>query len=162
MFRWQAGIESVESFRNGEVFSSNTSDVDELEMSALESKVNLMSSRGEKWGPQMRYTGFFRAAVSGNYSFLLASDDDAKVFVGSLANTASHMELLIDFNAHTSSREWDRELWGKGRYANPLDKVVNRVPRQRALRQIHLEEGEFLYFDAHYRSGQVWPCLTYE
>jgi len=151
---WQAGSENVETFRNGEIFNSNYPDVDELEMSILESTVNLLNERGDEWGPQMQYRGFFRAPVTVNYSFLVPSDDDAKVWVGSLPNTASEMELLINFGRWTFSRQWDRELWGIGRYHNPIDKIFNRMPQQRALRQIHLHEGEFLYLDAHYRSGK--------
>jgi len=138
---------SITNLREGDLF--NTPDVDEIEMAKIESKVNVQYARGDSEGPHMQYVGFFRAPVSGNFSFLLAADDYASVWVGPNSDT---LEQLIDFRSWLPSRSWDVGLWSIGRYRNPIDKV-NLMKMQRASRKVAMEEGEYLYIDAHYRSG---------
>lgn len=143
---WNKGHESIESLRADGIF--NSSDVDELENVKVESQVNVQKARDDSSGPHMQYTGFFRAPVSGNYSFLISSNYVARLWVG----TPETLELLIDFKSWVHSRAWDRELWVRGRYTNPLS-TLNIAKSQRATRKVELQEGDFLYLDAHYRSG---------
>jgi hypothetical protein len=55
-------------------------DVQQVEKNIFESDINIQSARGDACGPHMQYTGFFRAPVAGNYSFLLSSDDGARLW----------------------------------------------------------------------------------
>jgi hypothetical protein len=55
-------------------------DVQQVEKNLFESDINIQSARGDACGPHMHYTGFFRAPVAGNYSFLLSSDDGARLW----------------------------------------------------------------------------------
>jgi hypothetical protein len=121
-------------------------------MSKFESAINLQVARGDAVGPQMQYTGFFRAPVSGNYSFMVAADDQATVWVGTRPNAAAPIERLIYWHSWVPSRSWEQGLWYKGRDHSPLEKV-QRSAELRAARKVELAEGEFLYIDAQYRSG---------
>ena len=55
-------------------------DVDQMEKTLFESGINIQMTRKDATGPHMQYTGFFRAPVAGNFSFLLAADDNARVW----------------------------------------------------------------------------------
>ena len=143
------GCTEIETLRADPVFL--TPDVDEVEQSKFESEVNVQYARGDTQGPHMAYTGFFRAPVSGNYTFILAADDYAQLRVASVPNAASADELLIDFRSWVPSRAWDREQSHKGVNHNPIDKVEKALSLQ-ANRKVQLQEGDFLYLDAHYRS----------
>jgi len=148
---WRRGCsKSIEDLRD-DAELLDAPDVAELEMSKVESEVNVMYARGESEGPHMTYTGFFRAPVSGNYSFLLSADDYAQLRVGSRANVGAATELLIDWRSWVGSREWEREQWNRGRYHNPIDKV-DKAKMMRASRKVELLQGEFLFLEAHYRS----------
>ena len=146
-----AGATNIESFRASPAFLSP--DLQQIEMGLVESPINLQSERGDAHGPHGQYDGFFRAPVSGNYTFIISADDDARLWVGTQTNTAEPKELIISFNGWYPSRRFDREAWYRGgRYSDPLDKL-NHGLAQRASRQVHLHQGDFLYFDAHYRSN---------
>jgi hypothetical protein len=90
---WNRGTTDIETLRSSTYF--NRPDVDEIEMSKFESAINLQWARGDDVGPQMQYTGFFRAPVSGNYSFMVAADDQATVWVGTRPNATAPTERLI-------------------------------------------------------------------
>ncbi len=159
---WNRGSIDIETLRGSTYF--NRSDVDEIEMSKFESVINLQSARGDAVGPQMQYTGFFRAPVSGNYSFMVAADDQATVWVGTRPNATVPTERLIYWTSHVPSRSWEQVMWwgggsawsegfqDKDRDHSPLAKV-QRNAGLRAARKVELAEGEFLYIDAQYRSG---------
>jgi hypothetical protein len=158
---WNRGSIDIETLRGSTYF--NRSDVDEIEMSKFESVINLQSARGDAVGPQMQYTGFFRAPVSGNYSFMVAADDQATVWVGTRPNATVPTERLIYWTSHVPSRSWEQVMWwgggsawsegfqDKDRDHSPLAKV-QRNAGLRAARKVELAEGEFLYIDAQYRS----------
>ena len=55
-------------------------DVQQVEKNIFESDINIRKTRGDACGPHMQYSGFFRAPVAGNYSFLLSSDDGAQLW----------------------------------------------------------------------------------
>jgi hypothetical protein len=79
---WNKGKTGIEALRtDAEVF--NRSDVDEVEKAFVESERNIQRARGDSTGPHGQYTGWFRAPVSGSYSFLIASDDGARMWYGS-------------------------------------------------------------------------------
>jgi hypothetical protein len=147
---WNRGTMDIETLRSSTYF--NRPDVDEIEMSKFESAINLQWARSDAVGPQMQYTGFFRAPVSGNYSFMVAADDQATVWVGTRPNAAAPTERLIYWRSSVPSRSWEQGLWYKGRDHSPLEKV-QRSAELRAARKVELAEGEFLYIDAQYRSG---------
>ena len=156
------GIEALRS--DPTVFS--TSDVDEVEKAFVESESNILYARGDNVGPHGQYTGFFRAPVSGNYSFLIASDDGARMWyadcarkqplinihacvlhtkfllhtrVGAEPNSVAHTEPLISFDGHYGARQWDEHAAAKGRHSNPKwRRTLAKV--QRATRKIALQQ----------------------
>jgi hypothetical protein len=146
---YSRGCTEIQSLRDHPVFL--TPDVDQVEIARVESEKNVQYARGLSQGPHMVYTGFFRAPVSGNYSFILAADDYAQLRVASKPFVGSADQLLIDFRAWVPSRKWEREQWWRGRDYDPILKV-EQATTMRAKRKIELQEGDFLYLDAHYRS----------
>jgi hypothetical protein len=68
--------------------------VDQIEKTLVESEINIQAARGDVTGPHMQYTGFFRAPAAGNYSFLLAADDNARLWGRHSLCTSAGLSLL--------------------------------------------------------------------
>ena len=120
-------------------------------MSLVEMPVNIES--GRRRGPPLgRFDGFFRAPVSGNYSFLVAADNEATVHYAEdkMTNYTDRKEMIAA-SAWIHSRQWDMELPSVGMLQNPIS-VKTRAMSYRSRTKLHLQAGQFIYLQGSYRS----------
>ena len=144
-----AGNSDLGSFAESERFL--TPDEDLWEMSLVEMPVNIESSRGR--GPPLgRFDGFFRAPVSGNYSFLVAVDNQATVHysVDPQSNYTDRNEMIAT-SSWIQSRQWGMELESLGMFQNPIS-AKTRAMSYRSRTKLSLTAGQFIYLEGSYRS----------
>lgn len=99
-------------------------------------------------GPAGAFRGYFRAPVTSNYSFILASDDSSQLWVGQ--NESSAM-LAIDFKSWVNHREYGLDWEWSGSQYTPQTRVD--LYASRVSKKYFLKKGEFLYLSAIYISG---------
>ncbi|GAA4432513.1 hypothetical protein GCM10023188_21100 [Pontibacter saemangeumensis] len=116
----------------------NISSLSQLPLSKTPNNVTSLSSfeaptnTGDHYGQRIR--GYVTAPVSGQYTFWIAGDDDAALYL-STSESAADKKQIAHVDGYTSPREW-------GKYASQQSvKVTLEAGKRYYIEALHLEMG---------------------
>ena len=91
---------STSLFRNGS-WSASWS-----EQFLFEAPKDVMYANNDQSGPFGQYSGFFRPPTTSNYTFIVAADDFAMLWIGTDSFEKSRMENIVYSSYWFPNREW--------------------------------------------------------
>jgi hypothetical protein len=97
---------SLSNFMKSSMYQSGAWNSMWKEENLFESPKNVMYSRSDRTGPFGQYLGFFRPPTTSNYTFVLAADDFAFLWIGTDSFVTSDMERIINLPYNSGFREW--------------------------------------------------------
>ena len=89
-------------FLNGPLNASSTWN----EQYLFEAPTDVTNSRRDPTGPFGLFLGYFRPPTTSNYTFVVAVDDEAMLWIGDNSFNQSQMEMLLHSSDWGPSREW--------------------------------------------------------
>jgi hypothetical protein len=97
---------SLSNFMKSPLFLSGGWNSTWSEQNLFESPTNVMYARSDSSGPFGQYLGFFRPPKTSNYTFVLAADDFASLWIGNDSFATTDMEMIISLPWNSGLREW--------------------------------------------------------
>lgn len=97
---------SISQFMTTRLFLSDSWNSSWDEQGLFESPSNVQSARSDPTGPFGQLFGLFRPPATSSYTFVVAVDDSAMLWIGKDSFNTSEMELIISTSDYVPYREW--------------------------------------------------------
>jgi hypothetical protein len=100
------GQKSLIDFMKSPIFLSGRWNSTWNEQNRFESPKDLLYARSDSSGPFGQFLAYFRPPTTSNYTFVLAADDFALLWIGTDSFETSDMERIISLPGYSGFREW--------------------------------------------------------